>query len=469
MHVNQHSVLVVDDDEALRELVTEQLIKRGYRAEAVSSAERALETLRVVDFGVVLTDVNMAGCSGLELCERILATREDVPVVVMTAFGTMEAAVAAVRAGAYDFLSKPFEFDALTLVLERALKLKALRSELSDLRVRVAASSREDLDIIGDSAPMRRMIDLIGRVAESDATVLIHGESGTGKELVANSIHQRSTRNHGPLVAINCAAMPETLLESELFGHAKGAFTDARSARSGLLVKANNGTLFLDEIAEMPGGMQAKLLRALQEKKVRPVGGDAEIAFDARIIAASHRDLEVEVEGGRFREDLFYRINVVRVDVPPLRARGSDILRLAAYFLKRYAGAARKLDSFTPAVAERFLTYPWPGNVRELQNCIERASALAQGTEVALEDLPPKIQHYRVQRVEIQSSGTADPRSMPPMDEIEARYIRQVLDAVSGNKGVAAEILGFDRRTLYRKLARIQKAADSAQRSEGQN
>jgi two-component system response regulator HydG len=293
---------------------------------------------------------------------------------------------------------------------------------------------------------------VVARVADTEATVLITGESGTGKELVAKALHARSARANGPFVAINCAAMPESLLESELFGHVKGAFTDARGTRPGLLVRAAGGTLFLDEVAEMALGMQAKLLRALQERTLRPVGGDAEVPFDVRIIAATNRDLEAEVEQRRFREDLFYRINVVHIQVPPLRDRDNDVLLLAQSFLDRCQPAGRaRVVGLTSAAADRLACYPWPGNVRELQNCIDRAVALARFDHVGVEDLPERIGNFRPARISIENT---DPSKFLPMDEVERRYIGQVLDALRGNKASAARVLGMDRRTLYRKLDR---------------
>jgi two-component system response regulator HydG len=287
-------------------------------------------------------------------------------------------------------------------------------------------------------------------VAESDTSVLITGESGTGKELVARALHQRSARREGAFVAINCAAMPEPLLESELFGHVKGAFTDARQGRTGLFVKASHGTLFLDEIGEMPAGMQAKLLRALQERSVRPVGGETEVSFDTRILAATNRDLETEVEEKRFREDLFYRINVVRIHVPPLRVRGSDVLLLAQHYLKRYSSQGKgRVVGMTSAAADKLLGYGWPGNVRELQNCIERAVALARLDQLGVDDLPEKIREFKSTRVVVESD---DPADLLPMEEVERRYVLRVLEAVGGNKTMASQVLGFDRRTLYRKL-----------------
>ena len=377
----------------------------------------------------------------------------------------METAIAAIRAGAYDFITKPFDLDDLALTVERGLRHRALREEVKRLRRAALGGSRSD-EMVGESAAMKKMQDLIARVAETETTCLITGESGTGKELVARAIHLRSPRRDGPFVAINCAAMPEPLLESELFGHMKGAFTDARATRPGLFVKASKGTLFLDEIGEMPPGMQAKLLRALQERTVRPVGGDQEIPFDARIIAATNRDLETEVEEKRFREDLFYRINVVRIQVPALRARGNDILSLAQHFLERYAVQSRRaVIGMSSTAADKLMTYPWPGNVRELQNCIERAVALAQFDKIGQDDLPEKIRDYRTTRIAVESN---DPAELLSMEEVERRYIVRVLEAVGGNKTLAAQVLGFDRRTLYRKLERVRDdtPAPSSARSD---
>jgi two-component system response regulator HydG len=322
-----------------------------------------------------------------------------------------------------------------------------MTDELQRLRRRV--DEHELPNVVGDSDAMRRMADIVSRVAETDANVLITGESGTGKELVARALHERSGRR-GPFLAINCAAVPETLLENELFGHARGAFTDARTSRTGLFVEANQGTLFLDEIGEMPLGMQAKLLRALQERKVRPLGATQEVPFDARIVTATNRDLEAEVAAKRFREDLFYRVNVVRVDVPALRRRGNDALMLAQYFLDR-AGqrSGKSVNRLGRAVADRIMGYDWPGNVRELENCIERAVALARFDEITIDDLPAKIREHRPMEVYEENE---DPKQLPSMEVVEERYIRKVLAAVGGNKTLAAKVLGFDRRTLYRKL-----------------
>jgi len=337
-----------------------------------------------------------------------------------------------------------------------ACELLEVELRKRDLKVTsVTTPAQRFEDILGTSAAMLEMCELVARVADTETTVLVTGESGTGKELVAKALHARSGRRDGPFVAINCAAMPENLLESELFGHVKGAFTDARTSRPGLFVRATGGTILLDEIGEMPAGMQAKLLRALQERTVRPVGGDEELPFDARILAATNRDLETEVEEKRFREDLFYRINVVRVHVPPLRARGSDVLLLAQLFLERYAAQSRRaVAGLSSDAADRLLAYPWPGNVRELQNCIERAVALAQAERIGKDDLPEKIREHAAVRVDVASNDAGE---LLPMEEVERRYILKVLEAVGGNKTLAAQILGFDRRTLYRKLERTRE------------
>jgi two-component system response regulator HydG len=442
-------VLIIDDDDSMREVLEAALGPRGFETTSVGSASEGLRLLAEREFDVVVTDMSMPEMTGVELCRRILGNREDLPVIVMTAFASLDAAILAIRAGAYDFVTKPFDTEALVLTLERAQRDRALRQEVKRLR-RVVDDAQRLEDMVGASPAIRETFELISRVAETDTTVLITGESGTGKELVARALHQRSPRKGGAFVAINCAAMPEPLLESELFGHVRGAFTDARHPRTGLLVKASEGTLFLDEIGDMPAGMQAKLLRALQERTVRPVGGDDETPFDTRIITATNRDLETEVAERRFREDLFYRINVVRIHVPPLRARGGDILLLARHYLGRYgAQRSRPVVGMTAAAAEKMLAYSWPGNVRELQNCIEHAVALAALDHIGVDDLPSKVREFKATRVLVESD---DPRELLPMAEVERRYVMRVLAAVGGNKTMAAEVLGFDRRTLYRKL-----------------
>ena len=384
-----------------------------------------------------------------------MANRPDLPVVVVTAFGSMETAVGAIRVGAYDFITKPFAMEELAITVERAVAHKALQQEVRRLRT-VVRDAQCFTEMVGKSAAMQSVYDLVARVAETEATILITGESGTGKELVAKAIHARSSRAQRPFVAINCAAMPEPLLESELFGHTKGAFTDARQARQGLFLNASGGTLFLDEIGEMAMGVQAKLLRVLQERTVRPVGGEKEIPFDTRIIAATNRDLEGDVASHSFREDLFYRINVVHIDVPPLRARAGDVLVLAQHFVERFSAIHRtNVSTLSGPAAECLLAYSWPGNVRELQNCIERAVALTSHDTLGVDDLPEKVRNHRPTAV---IADTRDPAEFLPMEEVERHYILRVLQGVGGNKTLAAEILGFDRRTLYRKLERYESA-----------
>jgi two-component system response regulator HydG len=444
-------VLLVDDDKALCDTLSVGLSKRGFAAEARLSADEALEALGSGDFDVVVTDLNMRGTSGIELCERIVETRGDVPVIVLTAFGSFEAAVAAIRAGAYDFIGKPVQLDVLAIALRRAAQHRALRDEVKRLRLEVGHGSRID-NFIGASAAMQRVHDLVARVADSDASVLITGESGTGKEVVARALHRQS-RREGAFVAVNCAAMPEALLESELFGHVRGAFTDARDARPGLFVQARRGTLFLDEIGDMPLGLQPKLLRALQERTVRPVGGTTEVPVDVRILAATNRDLESAIEDKRFREDLYFRINVIQIPLPPLRARAGDILPLAQHFIGEVtARAAKSVTGISAAAAAKLVAYTWPGNVRELSNCVERAVALTRYEQITVEDLPEKIQNHQSSQLVL---GGDDPSELLPMDEVEKRYIVRVLEAVAGNKTAAARILGFERKTLYRKLERF--------------
>lgn len=446
--MNGH-ILVVDDERSMCELIETDLRLRGYTARWFTSAGDALKAFKEHDFDVVLTDVKMPGTSGLQLCEQIVAHRPDVPVVVMTAFGNLETAVAAIRVGAYDFVTKPIEMDLLAIVLNRAVKQRRLQQQVKLLSDAVERATHFG-DMIGESRPMQELYDQLSRIADSEASVLLTGESGTGKELVARSIHKQSRRRNGPFVAVNCSALPESLLESELFGHARGAFTDARAERKGLFQQAEGGTLLLDEIGDMPVSMQVKLLRALEEDTVRPVGGDAEIPFNVRVLAATNRDLETAVEEKRFRDDLYYRINVIQVELPPLRSRGTDTLLLARRFVATYAQRAEKsVNGITEQAAERMLAYSWPGNVRELRNVIERAVALTRYENIAVEDLPEKIRDYRGSQVFI---GGDDPTELGSMEDVERRYVLHVLQATGGSKTVAARILGFDRKTLYRKL-----------------
>ena len=445
-------VLLVDDDRTLCETLQVGLTKRGYVVTAVTSASEALATLETDSVDVVVTDLQMREVGGIELCTRIVARRSDLPVIVVTAFGSLDAAVLAIRAGAYDFLSKPIELDALAIAIERAAVHKRLRDEVRHLRSEAQKTHRFE-GLVGQSPAMRVVYDLVDRVADSDASVLITGESGTGKEVVARALHRHGRRREHHFVAINCAAMPESLLESELFGHVKGAFTDARTAHAGLFVQAHGGTLFLDEIGDMPLALQPKLLRALQERKVRPIGGASEVAIDVRVVTATNRDLETAIDERRFREDLYFRVNVIRVALPPLRARTGDILVLAQHFLQQLAARAEKgVTGISPQAAAKLLAYAWPGNVRELQNCLEHAVALTRVDEIAVEDLPERVRTPRGAHLLVASD---DPSELVSLEEIERRYVARVIEATAGNKTAAARILGIDRKRLYRMLERL--------------
>ncbi len=442
-------VLIVDDERNMCELLETDLKLREFEPTWFTSAEAGLRSLAESSFDAVITDLRMPGTDGIQFCERIVTNRPDIPVIVMTAFGSMETAIAAIRAGAYDFVTKPIEMDMLAITLQRAVRHRQLQQQVQLLGEAVRNTDRFD-DLLGNSPAMQKLYDQLSRIAQSEVSVLVAGESGTGKELVARSIHNRGHRKDQPFVAVNCAALPETLFESELFGHAKGAFTDAHSERKGLFLEADGGTLFFDEIGEMPLSMQPKLLRVLEEGRLRPVGGDKEVPFDVRVISATNRDLESSVEDGKFREDLFFRVNVVQIELPLLRARGTDSLLLAQQFIEKFAARSGKpIRGISEAVAERLLAYSWPGNVRELRNVIERAVALTRYDQISVEDLPEKIRDYRGSQVFI---GGDDPSELVPLEEVERRYILHVLQAVGDNKTLAARTLGLDRKTLYRKL-----------------
>jgi DNA-binding NtrC family response regulator len=449
-----NQLLVVDDDQPTVEFLAATLRASGYSVTWVTSGEDALERIRKQEFDTLVTDLAMPGTSGLELCRRAIEIRPLLPIVVVTGHADLESAVAAMRAGAYDFVTKPVDMPVLLHRIERAVQHGQLSKEVGRLREEVGRIQTTGR-MVGNSRALRETFDLIARVAPSPAPVLVLGESGTGKELAARAIHDASPRAKGPFVALNCSAVPATLIESELFGHVKGAFTDARQDRAGLFVEADGGTLFLDEIGDLPIDLQPKLLRALQERRVRPVGGTGDIAFDARIITATNVDLESRVEEGRFREDLLYRIDVVRMELPPLRERGRDVLLLAQHFLDRHESRARTLSE---DAAARLLAYDWPGNVRELENCMQRAVALARTGQIVVDDLPDKIKDYRSNTVTLAFEDSAE---LVTLEELQARYVRRVLAMVGGNKSKAARILGLDRRSLYRRLDRTAEPASS--------
>ena len=452
--------LVVDDERDSAELIAAGLARLGFRVAIESHAEEAFSLLLRSDFDVVLADVVMPGMSGLELCDRVMANRPDVPVVLVTDHATVDAAIAALRAGAWDFVIKPLELESLATVLDRAVRHHLVRNEVKRLRREPHKAPVGD-EVIGESAALRQVYELIAQVADSDAPVLITGESGTGKELAARELHRRGRRAQGPFVAVNCAGMPEPLLEAELFGQARRAAPDA-SAHAGLFQRAEGGSLFLEEIGELPPALQSKLLRALQERRVRAVGSDTDIPFNARVIAATHHDIQELVRTGRFREDLFYRLNVIALALPPLRARGKDVLLLAQRMIEQLAArTGKEVVGLTPAAAERLLTYDWPGNIRELRNCIERAVALTTFDQITVEDLPERIRSYRSWQMLTSRAGRGE---LVPIAELERRYILHVLEVVGGSRTLAARTLGMDRKTLYRRLEQYGVHSDHPRR-----
>jgi DNA-binding NtrC family response regulator len=451
------SVLIVDDDSAMREMMVSLLESAGIRAQAAASAEAAIDALSDSDFDVVLSDVRMPGRDGIELLGRIRELRPESPVILMTAFGSIDSAVAAMRAGAFDYLAKPFQRDEVLLVVERAFEHRALTNEVQRLRAAVDRTSSFG-DLIGASPAMREIFALIRRVADTGSSVLITGESGTGKEVVARTIHFSGARAAHPFIPVNCTAIPEGLLESELFGHVRGAFTGAVATKRGLFEKAQRGTLFLDEIGDMGPSLQAKILRVLQDREVRPVGGTESIRVDVRIVAATNKDLRAEMEAGRFRRDLFYRLNVIPIAIPPLRERPEDIPPLVDFFLRKHGrGGARTLSR---AALDILVRLPWEGNARELENVVERALALTDAVDLGAEHLhlPREDRVAATTTPEALVRGAAQCRLS--LRELEDLYSAEVLEMVGGNKLQAARILGINRRTLYRRGERSSASQD---------
>lgn len=439
-------VLVLEQDATRAPRLGAILSARGNDCIVAASVEQAVDCLS--SEGLDLVIANVSGSESVELCRRALEARPDVPVIVLDDTGLVQMAVDAMRAGAYDYLTLPVDDRVLGLAIQGALEHRRLRRDVA--RLRRVVGEMGGVDLIGASDVMRALRSAVERVAPTDATVLIGGESGTGKEVVARALHAGSRRANAPFVAVNCAALPESLLESELFGHTKGAFTGATSVTKGLFMRAAGGTLLMDEVADMPVGLQPKLLRVLQDRRVRPVGGEREVPVDVRIMAATNRDLRALVAEGLFRQDLFHRLNVIEIELPPLRARGTDLVLMARHCLDRLAerGRAEPLR-LTPAAARALLAYDWPGNVRELENCMERAVALAKGPRIEADDLPAHVREVRERRSVISAK---DPTELVPLEEVERRYVLRVLSAVGGNKSLAAQILGVDRKTLYRRL-----------------
>jgi len=443
-------VLVVDDDLKMRTLVLRVLGREGYSVRGAETGQEALTLLSSWEPDLMLCDIRMPGIDGMELLQRVHQERPELPVIMMTGFGSVETAVQAMRAGAFDYFSKPFDLDELLIVVRKAADHLQLRRELADLRRQVPRAA----GFVGRSKAIQNVLDWIARAAPSDATVVIYGKSGTGKELVARAIHRESKRADGPFVPVNCAAIPENLIESELFGHAKGAFTGAVREHPGLFVEAAGGTLFLDEIGELPLAMQAKLLRALQDGEIRPVGKAESVRVSTRLVAATNRDLEADVRTGRFRDDLYYRLSVIPIHLPELKDRPEDIPLLAVHFLTRFAagGEPKRLSKAALAALER---YHWPGNVRELENIIERACALVAGQEIGLEDLPPKLQTPP-------SRTDAGELPLATLADTERRLIESTLKHYQGHLGKTAASLGIHRRTLSRKLREYGAAGRTA-------
>jgi two-component system response regulator HydG len=440
-------ILLVEDDLSHCTILKALIGGWGYQVSVAHNGRQALEQVRTQPFDLILSDVRMAEMDGIAALKAIKSYNPAIPILIMTAYSNVESAVEAIKAGAYDYLTKPLDFDTLQLTLARALEHTSLKSENQDLKQRLRFDQQ---NFIGRSEPMRKLLEMIAMIAPSEATVLISGESGTGKELIARAVHANSQRKERPLVSINCAALSESLLESELFGHEKGAFTGADKRREGRFMEADQGTLFLDEIGEVSPLMQAKLLRAIQEREIQRVGSNQTLSVDVRLIAATNRDLLADVEAGRFRQDLYYRLNVVTVESPPLRARSEDIPLLAMHFLAKFAERNRKsVKGFTPLAMDMLLKYPWPGNVRELENSVERGVILLSGDFISEKELPLSIS----QCVDVQPDRQCS-QPIQPLELVEKQAILAALEQTAGNKTEAAKQLGITRKTL---LAKLQK------------
>ncbi len=440
-------ILVVDDEPAHRRMLEVVLTARNH---SVSHAADGIEAVRAVEekfYDLILMDIRMSRMGGIEAMQKILRLSPGIPIIIMTAYASVETAVKALKTGAYDYITKPIDTDELVLTVEKAMDHRRLERENRDLKERISDQYRFD-KIIGKSSSMKDLFDLLAQVAPTEATVLVTGESGTGKELIANAIHSNSPRKDAPFIKVNCAALPENLLESELFGHEKGAFTGATARREGRFQRAHTGTIFLDEIAEMSPQLQAKLLRVLQEGEMEPVGSSKTLSVDTRVIAATNRVPTDEIRDGRFREDLYYRLNVFNIEIPRLRDRREDIPLLADFFLKKYAEKnGRLIKAFTPRAIDLIMRYDWPGNVRELENTVERAVILTRNERITPDDLPA-------------SFCEKDAECAPEMDlapgrslkEMEQEMILKTLEETGGNRTKAADILGISRRTLQLKL-----------------
>lgn len=458
------TILVADDDATHREVLRTLLEEWGYAVREAVDGEHAVALCRKQPFDLVLMDVRMPKKSGLEALKEIKVHNPAVPVLIMTAFSEVAAAVEAIKSGAYDYLTKPLDFEKLKVVLRNVFAHVGLIRENATLSRSLAATEAQT-GMVGRSESMRALWEMVRTIAPTDATVLITGESGTGKELVAKAVHAASRRARGPFVAVNCAALTESLLASELFGHEKGAFTGADKKHEGHFLKADGGTIFLDEIGEMPLSMQVKLLRVIQEREVLSVGGNKAVPVDVRIIAATNRDLAKEVAAGTFRQDLYYRLNVVTLALPPLRERADDIPLLAQHFMARFADKNNKnIKGFTPGAMDRLVRYAWPGNVRELENVIERASILLLGEHISERELPERF--AASQGDALTDALTTD---CPTLEDVERAVILKTLKRFGGNKTEAAKALGITRKTLHAKLSKYQSAQEDAPEGEDED
>ena len=447
--LNAARILVVEDDREMARFLDQILSEEGYAVELAHDGPAALEKARQSGFDLVVSDLMMPRMKGTELIRQLKENHAEVPVLVITAFGTIESAVEAMKAGALHYITKPFRTDDFLIHVQRALENHRLHNELDRLRTEVRGRYRFE-NLIGQSEKMQAVFDVVARVSDlAAANILILGESGTGKELIARAIHVHGPRAQAPFIALNCAAIPETLLESELFGYVRGAFTDARRDRAGLFQEANGGMLFLDEIGELGLGLQAKLLRVLEDKEVRPLGSNKSIRVDVQLLSASNRDLAQLVQSGVFRQDLYYRLNVIRLDLPPLRDRPEDIPLLVDHFLEKFAKTSKRaVSGIDKDALAALVRYPWPGNVRELEHVIERAVLLGTGSTIGVEDLPASCVSVDAQDAPLHAAVA----KAYTLRELEREYIQRVLNDTNGNKTEAAKILGVDRTTLYRKL-----------------
>jgi DNA-binding NtrC family response regulator len=447
MGERNYKILVVDDDQEMCAFLSDVLKGEGFSVIALSDSLEASKALKREEFDTIVTDLKMKGLKGLDLLEEANKRAPLTPVIIITAFGTIESAIQAMKMGAYDYITKPFQMDELILTVKKALENRLLRKEV--LRLKKEVEIRYHFhQLIGKSPPMQRIYDLIERISDSSSNVFVTGESGTGKELVAKAIHYNGIRKEGPFVAVNCAAIPETLLESELFGYKKGAFTDAKTDKKGLMFEAHEGTLFLDEITEMAPTLQAKLLRVIEGKEVRPLGDTNSYPVDVRFISTTNRDIKSLIEESKFREDLYYRLKVIDIELPPLRERREDIPPLIRHFIDKFnANLRKKISGVSEGALKLLLNYSWPGNVRELENVIERAMNLSQEEIILPEDLPQSLEQKTDEKLFEKAI-----RDKLTLSKLEKEYIKRVLMEVEGNKSKAAERLGLDRKTLYRKL-----------------